>query len=189
VTNKDASSSQVTIYVLEKGGNIWRPAFPAFSGTIGTKGFASFNKKLEGDGTSPTGIFSLGTAFGYNPSISTKMPYRRITDDDFWVDDVRSADYNRWVRGRPQTASVEKMKREDGLYRHGIVIEYNMDPIERGKGSAVFLHRWQGKDKSTRGCVAMPEDQILRLLAWLDPAQKPLIIMGTESELSRMRPR
>ena len=186
VTNKDASSSQVTIYVLEKGGNIWRPAFPAFSGTIGTKGFASFGKKLEGDGKSPTGIFSLGTAFGYNPSITTKMPYRQATDDDFWVDDVRSADYNRWVRGRPQAASMEKMKREDGLYRHGIVIEYNMDPIVRGKGSAIFLHRWQEKGKSTRGCVAMPEDHILRLLAWLDPAQKPLMVMGTESELGKM---
>ena len=82
---------------------------------------------------------------------------------------------------------MEKMKREDGLYRHGIVIEYNMDPIVRGKGSAIFLHRWQGKGKSTRGCVAMPEHQILRLLSWLDPAQKPLIIMGTESELGKMK--
>ena len=187
VTNKDASSSQVTIYVLEKDGNIWRPAFPAFSGTIGRKGFAPFDKKVEGDGKSPTGIFSLGTAFGYNPSIITKMPYRQATDDDFWVDDVRSPDYNRWVRGRPQAASMEKMKREDGLYRHGIVIAYNMDPIVKGKGSAIFLHPWQGKGKSTRGCVAVPEDQLLRLLAWLDPVQHPLMIMGTESDLQKRR--
>jgi L,D-peptidoglycan transpeptidase YkuD (ErfK/YbiS/YcfS/YnhG family) len=121
--------------------------------------------------------------------MTTKMPYRQATDDDFWVDDVGSADYNRWVRGRPQAASMEKMKREDGLYRHGIVIEYNMDPIVRGKGSAIFLHQWQGIAKSTRGCVAMPENQILRLLAWLDPAQKPLMIMGTEAELATMRSR
>ena len=187
VTNKDASSSQVTIYVLEKDGNIWRPAFPAFSGTIGTKGFAPFDKKLEGDGKSPTGIFSLGTAFGYNPSITTKMPYRQVMEDDFWVDDVHSPDYNRWVRGRPQAVSMEKMKREDGLYRHGIVIAYNMDPIVKGKGSAIFLHRWQEKGKSTRGCVAVPEDQLLRLLVWLDPAQQPLMIMATESDLGKRR--
>jgi L,D-peptidoglycan transpeptidase YkuD (ErfK/YbiS/YcfS/YnhG family) len=187
VTNKDASSCQVTLYLLEKGGNIWRPAFPAFPGTIGTKGFAPFDKKLEGDGKSPTGIFSLGTAFGYNPAITTKMPYRQVKDDDFWVDDVHSPDYNRWVKGRLHAASMEKMKREDGLYRHGIVIEYNRDPIVRGKGSAIFLHSWQEKGKSTRGCVAMPEDQLLRLLTWLDPAQEPLIIMGTESDLGRKR--
>jgi L,D-peptidoglycan transpeptidase YkuD (ErfK/YbiS/YcfS/YnhG family) len=79
------------------------------------------------------------------------------------------------------------MKREDDLYRHGIVIEYNMHPIVRGKGSAIFLHQWQGKGKSTRGCVAMPEHHILRLLSWLDPAQNPLIIMGTESALGKMK--
>ena len=187
VTNQDASSCQVTICVLEKDGNIWRPAFPAFSGTIGTKGFAPFDKKVEGDGKSPTGIFSLGTAFGYNPSMTTKMPYRQVKDDDFWIDDVHSPDYNRWVRGPPQAASMEKMKREDGLYRHGIVIAYNMDPIVKGKGSAIFLHRWQEKGKSTRGCVAVAEDQLLRLLVWLDPAQHPLMIMGTESDLGRRR--
>ena len=187
VTNKDASSCQVTIYALEKDGNIWRPVFPAFSGTIGTKGFAPFDKKVEGDGKSPTGIFSLGTAFGYNPSITTKMPYRQVKDDDFWIDDVHSPDYNRWVRGRPQAASMENMKREDSLYRHGIVIAYNMDPIVKGKGSAIFLHRWQEKGKSTRGCVAVPEDQLLRLLAWLDPVQHPLMIMGTESDLKKRR--
>ena len=52
VTNKDASSCQVRIYLLEKDGKIWRPAFPAFAGSIGTKGFASFDMKLEGDGKS-----------------------------------------------------------------------------------------------------------------------------------------
>jgi L,D-peptidoglycan transpeptidase YkuD (ErfK/YbiS/YcfS/YnhG family) len=187
VTNKDASSSQATIYVLEQHGNIWRPAFPVFSGTIGTKGFAPFDKKLEGDGKSPTGIFSLGIAFGYNPSIVTKMPYRQIGDDDFWVDDVHSPDYNRWVTGQSQAASMEKMKREDGLYSHGIVIAYNMDPIVKGKGSAIFLHRWQEKGKSTRGCVAVPEDQLLKLLLWLDPAQQPLIIMGTEFDLEKRK--
>ena len=186
-TNKDASSCQVTIYVLEKDGNTWRLAFPAFSGTIGTKGFAPFDKKLEGDGKSPTGIFSFGPAFGYTSSMTTKMPYRQIKNDDFWVDDVHSPDYNRWVRGRPPAASMERMRREDGLYRRGIVIAYNMDPIVKGKGSAIFLHRWQGKDKSTRGCVALPEDQLIRILAWLDPAQKPLMIMGTESDLEKRR--
>jgi len=30
---------------------------------------------------------------------------------------------------------------------------------------------------------------ILEILGWLDPAKKPLIIMGTESELRAMKPR
>jgi hypothetical protein len=35
----------------------------------------------------------------------------------------------------------------------------------------------------------MPEEMVLKILGWLDPAKKPLIIMGTESELRAMKPR
>ena len=187
--NRDASSFLVKIHALQKNGDIWKRAFPAFSGTIGEKGFASADKKKEGDGKSPTGIFPLGTAFGYLPSVATKMPYRQATENDFWVDDVNSEDYNQWVKGRPKATSMEKMKREDDLYKYGIVIEYNMNPIVKGKGSAIFLHIWGGEGKPTLGCVAMPQEKVLRLLEWLDPAKKPLIIMGTEVELLNMSSR
>ena len=116
------------------------------------------------------------------------MPYRQATDDDFWVDDVNSEDYNKWVEGDPNAASWEKMKRDDDQYKYGVVIEYNMHPIVKGKGSAIFLHVWNGGD-STLGCVSMPEEMVLEILGWLDPAKKPLIIMGTESELRALRSR
>jgi hypothetical protein len=35
----------------------------------------------------------------------------------------------------------------------------------------------------------MSEEMVLKILGWLDPAKKPLIIMGTESELGGIRPR
>jgi L,D-peptidoglycan transpeptidase YkuD (ErfK/YbiS/YcfS/YnhG family) len=116
------------------------------------------------------------------------MAYRQATDNDFWVDDVNSGDYNQWVKGEPQAASWEKMKRDDDQYKYGVVIEYNMHPIVKGKGSAIFLHVWNGGE-STLGCVSMSEEMILEILGWLDPAKKPLIIMGTESELRVMKPR
>jgi L,D-peptidoglycan transpeptidase YkuD (ErfK/YbiS/YcfS/YnhG family) len=182
-TNTEASSSLVTVHLLEKDQRAWRLAVSPFPAMIGEKGFAPIDKKREGDGKSPTGIFPLGTAFGYAPSIPTKMPYKQATDNDFWVDDVNSDDYNKWVNGRTGTTSVEKMKREDDLYKHGVVVEYNMNPIVKGRGSAIFLHIWRDEGKPTLGCVAMSEDKILRLLGWLDPAKRPLIVMGTESEL------
>jgi D-alanyl-D-alanine dipeptidase len=182
-TNTDAPSSLVTVHLLEKEGSAWKLAFPAFRARIGEKGFAPVDKKREGDGKSPTGVFPLGTAFGYAPSVPTKTPYRQATDNDFWVDDVRSDDYNKWVSGRPGATSVEKMKREDDLYKLGIVIEYNMNPIVKGKGSAIFIHIWRGEGEPTLGCVAMPEDKVLKLLGWLDSAKRPLIVMGAESEL------
>jgi len=184
-TNRDDSSALVTIHVLEKNKGVWQLVFPAFAGSIGEKGFAALAKKREGDGKSPSGIFLLGIAFGYDPSVATKMPYRQATDDDFWVDDVNSGDYNKWVKGKPAAASWERMKRDDDQYKYGIVIEYNMNPIVKGKGSAIFLHIWKDRG-ATVGCVAMPEEMVLKILAWLDPASKPLIVMGTEGELCAM---
>jgi L,D-peptidoglycan transpeptidase YkuD (ErfK/YbiS/YcfS/YnhG family) len=187
-TNRDASSVFVTLHALEKNDGVWRIVFPTFTGSIGEMGFAAVDDKREGDGKSPSGIFPLGFAFGYDPSAETKMPYRQATDNDFWVDDVNSGDYNQWVKGEPQAASWEKMKRDDDQYKYGVVIEYNMHPIVKGKGSAIFLHVWNGGE-STLGCVSMSEEMILEILGWLDPAKKPLIIMGTESELRVMKPR
>jgi L,D-peptidoglycan transpeptidase YkuD (ErfK/YbiS/YcfS/YnhG family) len=185
-TNRDSSSFLVTIHAVEKENGVWHLVFPAFTGSIGEKGFAAVDEKREGDGKSPSGIFRLGMAFGYNPSVETKMPYRQATDDDFWVDDANSEDYNRWVKGEPKATSWEKMKRDDDQYKYGVVIEYNMHPIVKGRGSAIFLHVWK-PGESTLGCVSMSEEMILNILAWLDPAKKPLIIMGTESELRGMK--
>jgi L,D-peptidoglycan transpeptidase YkuD (ErfK/YbiS/YcfS/YnhG family) len=187
-TNRDSSSFRVTIHALEKKNGVWNLVFPTFTGSIGEKGFATMGKKREGDGKTPTGIFPLGIAFGYDRSMATKMPYRQATADDFWVDDVNSGDYNQWVKGRPGATSWEKMKRDDDQYKYGVVIEYNMHPIVKGKGSAIFLHVWKGGEP-TAGCVAMSEEMVLKILGWLDPAKKPLITMGTESELRAMRPR
>jgi L,D-peptidoglycan transpeptidase YkuD (ErfK/YbiS/YcfS/YnhG family) len=183
--NRESSSFRVTIHALERSNGVWHLVFPTFTGSIGEKGFAAINNKREGDGKSPSGIFPLGIAFGYDPSVVTKMPYRQAADDDFWVDDVDSEDYNKWVKGKPNAVSWEKMKRDDDQYKYGVVIEYNMHPIVKGKGSAIFLHVWK-YGGATLGCVSMSEEMILKILRWLDPAKKPLIIMGTESELGAL---
>jgi len=187
-TNRDSSSSLVTIHTVERNNGGWHLVFPTFAGSIGEMGFAAIDNKKEGDGKSPSGVFPLGIAFGYDPSVVTKMPYRQATEDDFWVDDVNSEDYNQWVKGEPNAASWEKMRRDDDQYKVGVVIEYNMYPIVKGKGSAIFLHVWKGGG-ATLGCVSMPEEMVLKILGWLDPAKKPLIIMGKESELRAMKPR
>jgi len=183
--NTDSSSFHVTIHTLEKKSDAWHPVLPAFTGSIGEKGFAPIGEKREGDGKTPSGIFRLGTAFGYDASVESKMPYRQTTDDDFWVDDVNSEDYNKWVKGKPAAVSRENMKRDDDQYRYGVVIEYNTNPIVKGNGSAIFLHVWK-PGEPTSGCVSMSEEMVLRILGWLDPAGKPLIIMGAQSELAAM---
>ncbi len=183
VTNQGPSAISATVRALEKRDGLWQCALPPIPAVIGEKGLAPPGEKREGDGRTPSGIFSLGTAFGYGPTLSTRMPYRQAGEDDLWVDDPRSDDYNRWMKkGETKAASFERMRRGDDLYKYGIVIEYNTNPVIKGLGSAIFFHIWAGPGESTAGCVAMAEKNILAILRWLDPAAKPLAVMGTGKE-------
>ncbi len=178
--------TRTKVYSLEKINGEWREAIPPVNATIGRNGFAPKGEKREGDGRTPSGIYTLGTAFGYEEKVSTKMPYRQVLPDDLWVDDINAPDYNRWVKQNNTTAkSFEKMRRDDILYKYGIVIEYNTNPVISGYGSAIFFHVGEGNNMKTSGCVAVSEVDIKRILSWLDPQQKPLIVMGKENEIMR----
>ena len=155
----------------------WQAIGEAMDGVIGRNGLALPDEKMEGDGKTPSGIYSLGTAFGYGPSIQTGLVYRQSTENDFWVDDPQSTQYNQWVMGSPQAESFERMKRDDDLYRYGIVIEYNTDPVVPGKGSAIFMHVWRSADSPTAGCVALSEGNLLKILAWLNQSDHPAIVL------------
>ena len=180
VRNVNPALVDAQVIALEKKNGRWQIPFPPMDGVIGKKGFASPGEKREGDGRTPSGMFPLGTVFGYEPSFPTRMPYRQAVDDDIWVDDVRADDYNRWIkRGTTKTSSFEKMRRGDDLYKYGIVIEYNTNPVMKGHGSAIFFHIWRGKGKSTEGCVGMSQENIIKIIRWLNPASRPLVVMGT----------
>jgi L,D-peptidoglycan transpeptidase YkuD (ErfK/YbiS/YcfS/YnhG family) len=177
--SKGPSSSGYFVYAVAKKQGQWEWVSGPMEATIGRNGFALPEEKREGDGKTPSGIFSLRRTFGYNKTIKTKMPYRQATEEDLWVDDPNAPDYNQWVKqGETGAASYEKMKREDVQYKYGIVIEYNTDPVIKGHGSAIFFHVWKRKDSPTAGCVAVSEEDIVKILEWLDPNALPLIIMG-----------
>ena len=164
---------------MEKRENKWQMAFEPFNAVIGINGFAPAGEKREGDGRTPSGIYPLKMTFGYDESTGTKMPYLQTLADDIWVDDPNADDYNQWVKKTdPRATSYEKMRRDDNLYKYGIVIEYNTSPVIKGYGSAIFLHIWKGEGIPTAGCVAVSEEDIIKIMGWLDPAASPLIITG-----------
>jgi L,D-peptidoglycan transpeptidase YkuD (ErfK/YbiS/YcfS/YnhG family) len=186
VTNDYPSSITVKVSALEKKQGKWKRTRNDFNGVIGRNGFAKPGEKREGDGRTPSGIFSLQRVFGYAATAKTKMPYRQVLADDLWIDDVSAPDYNLWVKKKDTSASsYENMRRDDDLYKYGIVIEYNTSPVIKGWGSAIFLHIRSGQEKPTAGCVAITEDDIVKVLGWLDPKAKPLIIMGTQYKIER----
>ena len=189
VSSATPQAVPVVIHTFEKNAGQWHTVFPAMSASGAKNGFAPFDEKKEGDGRAPSGIFDITTTFGYHPSIRTQMPYKHVTAGDFWIDDVASDQYNQWVRLAKGTPSVshERMKRTDHLYEYGIIIEYNVNPTVRGKGSAIFIHLERAPGAPTIGCIATSAHNMLDLLAWLDPEKDPIIIMGTEHVLRSAR--
>ncbi|MGE7761656.1 L,D-transpeptidase family protein [Peribacillus sp. NPDC097895] len=188
VTGKSMSDTKVTIQTYEKKKGEWRRALKKMEGVIGKNGFTK--SKKEGDGKSPVGIYSFGTAFGSKTKPEgVKMGYKKTTKYDYWIDDQTSKDYNKWktYKGNPEGKwkSFERMNHE--LYKYGAVINYNTNPIIKGKGSAIFLHIWRGETKPTAGCTATAEKNVLSLLKWMDPEQKPHVIMGTNDSLKSVK--
>ncbi len=174
--------TRARMYVMEKKGDNWKNIFGPIDAAIGRNGFAPPGEKKEGDGRTPSGIYPLKMTFGYNKAVKTKMPYRQAGENDIWVDDPRADDYNRWTeKHKTNAVSYEMMKRDDNLYKYGIIIEYNTAPVIKGNGSAIFLHIWKGKGIPTAGCVAVSEENLIKILEWLDPAAAPLIITGVKN--------
>jgi len=139
--------------------------------------------KQEGDGRSPAGIFSLGTAFGYAPLAEAgwmKLPYVQATADLECVDDPGSSHYNQLVHRNAVTSvdwsSSEKMLRPDALYGWGLFVDHNVAPTVPGAGSCIFRHIWSGASSSTAGCTATAETELEAVIAWLDPAAHPVLV-------------
>lgn len=184
VMGEESSSPTAMLYTLEKREGLWHIAFPPLPALIGRNGFAPPGEKKEGDVRTPSGVFALKRAFGYAPEIATRLSYRQAGDSDIWVDDSNSPDYNRWGRkGETSATSFEQMKLNDDRYKYGIVIEYNTDPVVKGAGSAIFIHVRCEEHLPTQGCVALAENDILRVLGWLEPQEKPLAILGTRDSI------
>lgn len=212
VTTDDWNSVSGTLQRFERGAPHakWKAVGQPFAIVVGKTGLAwgdglvgnerlgadgSDPVKREGDGKAPAGVFSLGTAFGYEPQLlaGSRMPYLRLMPSVECVDDARSQYYNRLVdRQRiqqPDWSSSEHMLRDDELYHWGVYVEYNTHPVRPGGGSCIFLHIWRGPGQGTEGCTAMPRPDVEQLIAWFDPAKSPLLVQMPRAQYERARKR
>jgi L,D-peptidoglycan transpeptidase YkuD (ErfK/YbiS/YcfS/YnhG family) len=186
ITSDSFDSISANIETFEKTNGKWQQAFSPIQGVIGFNGFSY--DKVEGDGKTPIGIFTLGTGFGKNDNPGTAMPYKQIDDNDYWIDDSESELYNTWQVGPSDGRwnSAEKLLRNDDLYNYALSINYNLERTP-WKGSAIFMHVWRSPEKGTAGCIATSEDNLLQLIQWLDPYKNPIIIQGPISEILEMQ--
>jgi L,D-peptidoglycan transpeptidase YkuD (ErfK/YbiS/YcfS/YnhG family) len=203
ITTPSWTSTTGTLQRLERQSGSWIPVGRKIAVAVGSKGLgwgkgihtdiSAEPQKHEGDRRAPAGIFHVGPAFGYSPKpgFDMKIPYKPITDRDYFVDDPGSDDYNRWVTinadapNEPEKKwkSYEVMKRPDDLYKLGLVIQQNVDPTVKGRGSAVFFHIWRRPGSPTVGCTSMAEGDLEHLIGWLDPAKSPIVVEAPSSQL------
>ena len=171
----------------------WKERGPGIAVVVGKNGlgqgrglvrldFERAPNKQEGDNRAPAGIFRLSSAFGYAPARSAawiNLPYLALSKQVEGIDDPNSRYYNRLVdRSKVATidwGSSEQMRRDDVLYKWGVVIEHNPAAIP-GAGSCIFLHIWKSSSAPTAGCTAMPESDLVTLIRWLNPARHPILV-------------
>lgn len=166
---------KAVVTLCERVNSQWSPQFNPFYAMIGKNGIASKRKKKEGDLKTPAGAYPIGEAFGSVP-LQLHLDFRFITPDDKFIDDVKHPQYNTWVYGTTTATRYERMLIDD--YKMGAVINYNMNPIIPGDGSAIFMHIWKNSTTPTAGCVAMEATMLLSVLQWLDKRQHPYVYIS-----------
>lgn len=201
VISPDEAATSAQLLCFQRKTNGWQLAFPAFDASLGRSGLAwgrglhgdmpGYQKK-EGDGKSPAGIFTFGKAFGYAAPLEApylKLPYVQAHEHLECVDDAQSVYYNLLVDKRLFTVdwqSSEQMRRKDEQYKWGIFVEHNT-PAQASAGSCIFFHIWASPGAPTSGCTAMSEENLLKVMGWLDPAAKPLLVQATKKDLPALR--
>ncbi|SDY38996.1 L,D-transpeptidase family protein [Citreimonas salinaria] len=141
--------------------------------TIGRGGVRA--DKREGDGATPAGVHRI-VGLLYRPDrIARPADWAEpIGPSDLWSDDVDDEAYNLMVRA-PYAGSHEMLRRPDPLYDLVILTDWNWPRAERGRGSAIFLHRWRRPGFPTAGCVAFRRDHLHRIAELIHPGTRLIV--------------
>ena len=144
--------------------------------SIGKRGIG--NKKKEGDLITPKGHYKIKYILYRKDrikKIQTRLKKIIIKKYMGWCDDPRSDKYNKLIK-LPSNYSCEKLYREDNIYDIVLVLNYNMDPVIKNKGSAIFIHITKKNYKKTEGCVAIKKIQLLDIIKKLKKRTKVKIL-------------
>ena len=127
--------------------------------------------KREGDGKTPLAKMEILFGF-YQPGrwpIICRQPWFFPASHTLgWCDAPPDRNYNRAV-ALPYAVSHETLARNDGLYDCAFVLNWNMKPRARNRGSAIFLHIARQGYQPTEGCIAVSRSDMMRLAGALKP--------------------
>lgn len=160
-------------YAYEKTDGIWSETFQT-AGYVGRSGIADTKNRVEGDGTSPAGVYSFGMLFGiFDDPGGLKKSYLKVDNEDYWDGDNNSDTYNQHVRASDMPADWDAGASEHLInykysYNYAVMVNYNVNPTVKGKGSAIFLHCTYPGSLASAGCISIPQTKLLRALRMID---------------------
>ena len=131
---------------------------------IGKRGIGF--KRKEGDLITPKGKYKIKYILYRKDrikKIQSKIKKIAIKKNMGWCDDTKSKKYNRLIK-LPSSNSHEKLYKKESIYDLILVLNYNMNPIVKGKGSAIFIHVAKKNYKKTEGCIALKKIHLLKII-------------------------
>ena len=132
--------------------------------SVGKRGIGY--KKKEGDLITPKGRYKIKYILYRKDrvkKIRSKIKKIAIKKNMGWCDDPKSKNYNKLIK-LPSSFSYEKLYKKENIYDIILVLNYNMSPIIKNKGSAIFIHVAKKNYKKTEGCVALKKIHLLKII-------------------------
>ena len=138
---------------------------------VGKKGIG--NKKKEGDLVTPKGQFKIKIILYRRDRVlvTTNLKKRAIKKNMVWCNDPQSKDYNKLVT-LPFKFNHEKLHRKENIYDIILVLNYNMSPTKKNRGSAIFIHIAKKNYKKTEGSIAIKKEHLLKILKVIKKSTK-----------------
>jgi len=134
-------------------------------------------KKKEGDKITPKGIYKIVNVYFRQDrikKISSNLKLIKIKKNMAWCDDPNHKNYNQLIK-LPTKYSYEKLFRNENTYDLIIVLNYNMNPVIKNKGSAIFIHVAKKNYKKTAGCIALKKAHLTKLIENINKRTKVII--------------
>ena len=125
----------------------------------------------------PKGMFNLGSIYFRKDRVNLKKCKIRtkvIKKNMGWCDDPKSNFYNKLIKF-PFNHRAERLYKKDNIYDIVLVINYNLKPIIKNRGSAIFLHIAKKNYSPTEGCIAVSKKAMRLLLTFINKRTKLII--------------
>ena len=142
---------------------------------VGKRGISV--KRKEGDKITPRGTFSIKYVLFRKDRVQNLKTFLKkivIKKNMGWCNDPKSRFYNKLIKF-PFLFNAERLYLKSNIYDIIVVIDFNMNPIIKKRGSAIFLHIAKQQYKKTDGCIAITKKDMKLLLTKLNNKSKLII--------------